>query len=80
MKKVCVVIGCLLLGTAFAQVQQSPGHPTGRNFDEAKQKQLARVDERMNHLQQLKSCLQAATGFDALHQCHGRFEEQHHPK
>ena len=81
MKKVIIVIGCFMLSTAFAQTPQTspiPNHPAGRNFDQAKQKQLERVDQRLARVQQLKSCLQAATGFDAMHQCHGKFEEQHH--
>lgn len=46
------------------------------NIEQKKAEQLKRVDERIAHLQEERSCIQAATTHDALKACHEKFRNE----
>ena len=84
MKRYIIAIALLASGGALAQSTNSPAVPSapgaqpqqggGRHFEEAKSRHLERIAHRIAELQQVQSCIQAATNHDALRAC----RPQHH--
>ncbi len=67
---VLAVVSCLSLATMInAQPPQGPGG----NFEARKAEILKRIDERMNRLQQMKACIQAAHTRDDFRSCMDKF-------
>jgi len=58
----------LNVGTGFAASAPS------ENFTQRKAERLQRIDQRINHLQNQKSCVQAANSPDALKNCRQGFK------
>ena len=58
----------LNIGTGFAASASS------ESFTQRKAERLQRIDQRLNHLQTQKSCVQAANNPDALKNCRERFK------
>ena len=56
-------------GTGFAASAPAEG------FTQRKAERLQRIDQRINHLQTQKSCVQAANTPDALNNCRERLKE-----
>ena len=59
----------LNVGTGFAASASS------ESFTQRKAERLQRIDQRINHLQTQKSCVQAANTPDALTNCRERLKE-----
>lgn len=48
----------------------------GGNFEQKKAEQLKRVDERITHLQEERTCIQSASNHDTLKACHEKFRTE----
>ena len=78
-RPVCTALSIALSSLAFAAAAQTPapvpGTPTvpgtgsGSGIAAHKQKELAKIQERMQVLQTLQSCVNAATTAEAIKQC-----------
>ena len=70
MKRVVIAVAAVLslvfALTAFAVEDVQPWKETGVNFEQMKVDHLKKLDERMNSLQQEKTCAQAAKNHDDL--------------
>jgi len=89
MKRVLIAAAFAASGLALAQSNQ-PAPPSGQGphngpqgqqwgeqrFEEVKAKHLERIAKRIAELQQVQSCVQAATSPEALHSC----RPHHHPQ
>ena len=85
-----LVVAAGLVAGAAAQAQTTtvaPGYPAtgaanGANFANHRQAELAKIQTRMQVLQQLQSCVGAAQSTEAVHQCNetARAANGHHEK
>lgn len=80
MKKILFVASAVLISsTAFAQQQNGSPGEQGQNrqqkFQEIKQRMLDRIDQRINTLQDAKSCVEQAQDPQALKACRPQHEE-----
>lgn len=64
----------LFVFLSFADVGQAAS-ASPANFEQRKAQQLKRVDQRIAHLQDEKSCIAAATTQDAITTCRERFKQ-----
>jgi uncharacterized protein YdeI (BOF family) len=77
---ILVVCGLLISSLAFAQqqggqAQSGQGQNRGQKFQEMKQRLLDRIDQRINTLQDAKSCVDQAQDPQALKACRPQHNE-----
>jgi len=67
-----ILVSSALVMSAAAALAQSAPPPAagpGKNFEEHKQKELARIEHHLQMMQALQSCVQAATNHDEIKSC-----------
>jgi hypothetical protein len=69
---VAAVVSLVFALTAFAVEGVQPPKETGINFEQMKADHLKKLDERMNSLQQEKTCAEAAKNHDDLMTCRSK--------
>lgn len=69
---VAAVLSLVVALTAFAIEGIQPPKETGINFEQMKADHLKKLDERMNSLQQEKTCVDAAKNHDDLITCRSK--------
>jgi predicted S18 family serine protease len=69
---VAAVVSLVFALTAFAVEGVQPPKETGVNFEQMKTEHLKKLDERMNSLQQEKTCAQAAKNQEDLMTCRSK--------
>jgi len=73
---VAAVVSLVFALTAFAIEGVQPPKETGVNFEQMKADHLKKLDERMNSLQQEKTCVQAAKNQDDLTTCRSKHKTE----
>jgi len=73
---VAAVVSLVFALTAFAIEGIQPQKETGINFEQMKADHLKKLDERMNSLQQEKTCVQAAKNQDDLMACRSKHKAE----
>ena len=72
-KSVRLLLSALLALSATVALAQNAepgaGQGAGKNFEEHKQKELARIAQHLQMMQTLQSCVQAATDHAAIKSC-----------
>ena len=73
---VAAVVSLVFALTAFAIEGVQPPKETGVNFEQMKADHLKKLDDRMNSLQQEKTCVQAAKDRDDLMTCRSKHKTE----
>ncbi len=74
--KTATVAALIAIGFAMPTFAIEGGRPpkeSGPNFELKRQEILKRIDERLARIQQMKSCVQAASSRDELRACREKF-------
>ena len=66
---VAAVLSMTFAGPAFATERMLSSAETTSNFEQVKADYLKRLEDRMNHLQQEKTCIEEAQSQDDLRNC-----------
>jgi hypothetical protein len=79
MKKIAATLVFLFSFTLLAMAADNPGQgqkDQGANFVQRKEMMLKRIDERIAHLQEVKSCIQASTKPEDMKACREKMKEE----
>lgn len=68
----------LALTTSFAYADHHEEAAAGENFEEMKKKALEHVDKRIGMLNEMKSCISAASKKEDMKPCREKFKDEHH--
>jgi len=73
MKKMLIILTLCLSSQAFSE-EKNKEENMKQKLEEHKKMRLAHIDEKINHLQSMKSCVSAAQNKDDMKKCHEQAE------